>query len=62
MTNVLTEEQKRKIRDFLGSDEGTPADETPGESVKKLLDLSAEEYVKLEDEIEEVMLDYFDDF
>lgn len=59
---TLTEDQKRKICDFLYSDEETPADETPGESVKKLLGLSEEEYKELEDEIEEVMLDLFGDF
>jgi hypothetical protein len=58
----LTENQKSQIRYFLENDEGTPADETPGESVKKLLGLSDEEYRELEDEIEEVMLEFFDDF
>jgi hypothetical protein len=56
---ALTKEQKQKICDYLDLDEGTPADETPGESVKKLLGLSEEEYEELGDEIDAVMMNYF---
>ncbi len=57
---MLTDEQKAKLRDFLLNDEGTPADETPGESAMKLLNLSEEQYHELEDEIEAFMLEFFE--
>ncbi len=56
---MLTDDQKDKIREFILREEGTPAEETVGESITKLLNLSEEQYHELEDEIEDFMTDFF---
>jgi|GEM_PF-4083487 len=50
---MLNKDHKNKIRRFIRDEVETPADETPGESMKKLLELSDEDYKIMADEIEE---------
>ena len=52
MPAQLTSAQKKQIDEILRSDEGRPANETPGDRIKKALGLSDSNYVELEDEIE----------
>lgn len=60
MSKRLNDEQKEKIETFLLSDKRTPAEETIGDSIKKLLKLSADDYEILKEEINDFAVSFFD--
>ena len=60
MQKQLTQEQKDRINALLQKGESRPADEAPGEYIKKELCLSDGAYAELGDAIENHLISFFE--
>ena len=61
MSIQLNNSQKMKINRLLKSNQKTPADETIGDTIKKCLRLSDEQYRELDEQINAYVEKFFDD-